>query len=236
MLTYGCVGMAHVMLAPPHRPQIPPSIKRLSWSIRVGALEMLGGDALAVPQLRVGVIRQNFCRDLDFDSYSLGEDDFSWAIQVSVLMCLASPFSSTVFQLFPHSNCIRRGVCVVLRLRWAGRGRRRPFRCTSSTQASAKRPQALVSIKATLSLSRYTRSLHSFTAYTHSGSAYTSLLFLTDNLVKTQLDVDKQTLAFTINDSEFVLPLTGVRGPVIPAISVGNTTVCRVTIENCHHW
>ena len=128
-------------------------------------------------------------------------------------------------------------MCVVLR--WAGHGRRLPFRFTSSTQASAKRPQALVSIKATLSLSRYTRSLHSFTAYTHSGSAYTSLLFLTDkliNLVTTQLDVDKQTLAFTINDSEFVLPFTGVRGPVIPAISVGNTTVCRVTIENCHHW
>ena len=81
MLTYGCVDMVYVMLAP----QIPPSIKRLSWSIRVGALEMLGGDALAVPQLRVGVIRQNFCRDLDFDSYSLGEDDFSWAIQVSDL-------------------------------------------------------------------------------------------------------------------------------------------------------
>jgi hypothetical protein len=60
--------------------------------------------------------------------------------------------------------------------------------------------------------------------------------FLLINLVKTQLDVDKQTLAFTINDSEFVLPFTGVRGPVIPAISVGNTTVCRITIENCHHW
>jgi hypothetical protein len=73
--------MVHVTLSR----QIPPSIKRLSWSIRVGALEMLGGDALAVPQLRVGVIRQNFCGDLDFDCYSLGEDDFSWAIQVSDL-------------------------------------------------------------------------------------------------------------------------------------------------------
>jgi hypothetical protein len=82
MLTCECVGTVHGMLACTEAPQIPPSIKRLSWSIRVGALEMLGGDALAVPQLRVGVIRQNFCRDLDFDSYSLGEDDFSWAIQV----------------------------------------------------------------------------------------------------------------------------------------------------------
>ena len=102
--------MVYVMLAP----QIPPSIKRLSWSIRVGALEMLGGDALAVPQLRVGVIRQNFCRDLDFDSYSLGEDDFSWAIQVGDLrVCLvASPFSFTVFQLYPNPTIAFDAVCV----------------------------------------------------------------------------------------------------------------------------
>ena len=61
--------------------QIPPSIKRLAWDIRVGALEVLGGDALAVPQLRVGVIRQNLAREISFDDYTLGDDDSSWCIQ-----------------------------------------------------------------------------------------------------------------------------------------------------------
>ena len=61
--------------------QIPTAIKRLSWDIRVGALEVLDGDALVVPQLRVGVIRQNYARDLNFDDYALGMDGQSWAIQ-----------------------------------------------------------------------------------------------------------------------------------------------------------
>jgi len=73
-------------------------------------------------------------------------------------------------------------------------------------------------------------------AYTDSGSTRPCFLLIP---VNTQLDIDKQTLAFKINDSEIistVSPFTGVRGPVIPAISVGNTTVCRVTIENCRQW
>lgn len=63
--------------------QIPTSIKRLSWDLRVGALEVLDGDALSVPELRVGVVRQNFARDLNFDDYTLGMDEHSWAIQTA---------------------------------------------------------------------------------------------------------------------------------------------------------
>jgi hypothetical protein len=142
--------------------QIPTSIKRLSWDIRVGALEVLGGDALAVPELRVGVVRQNHSREINFEEYTLGDDHDSWAIQTA---------SVSLYKV--HGGI--------------------------STKAAGVR-------------------------------------FNKGDLVTMQLDLDRQTLAATINGVEFVTPFQGVRGPVIPAISAGDTTVCRLTIENCRHW
>ena len=62
------------------------------------------------------------------------------------------------------------------------------------------------------------------------------LRFNKGDVVTLQLDLDKQTLAFTVNGSDFVAPFTNVRGPVIPAISTDNKTVCRLTIDKCSHW
>jgi len=56
------------------------------------------------------------------------------------------------------------------------------------------------------------------------------------DVVTLQLDLDRQTLAFTISDVEFVAPFEGVRGPVIPAIGTDEKTVCHLTIENCRRW
>jgi len=142
--------------------QIPPSIKRLSWDIRVGALEVLDGDALAVPHLRVGVVRQNRCHDINFDDYLLGADDQSWAVQTGSLA------------LYKVHN--------------------------------GQRDKA-------------------------SGVGFNK-----GDVVTMQLDLDKQTLAFTVNDVEFVAPFFNVRGPVIPAISTDEKTVCRLTLDNCRHW
>jgi hypothetical protein len=142
--------------------QIPSSIKRLRWDIIIGSLEVLGGDVLSVPELRVGVVRQNHCRDINFEDYRLGDDEHSWAIQ-------------------------------------------------------------------TASVSLYK---------VHAGqtTAATGVRFNKGDVVTLQLDLDKQTLVFSINSVEYVTPFTNVRGPVVPAISTDEKTVCRLTLDNCKHW
>lgn len=140
----------------------PPSVKRVTWQIRVGSLEVLGGNPLSVPSFRVGIVSRHAARRLNFEQCELGEDENSWGIQAGKL---------TLYKC--HGGFFER---------------------------------------------------------------VTGVNFQSGDVVTSCLDLIAGTLAFRINDEEPVTPFSGIRGPVVPAVSASGDTAVSVTIENCRNW
>lgn len=61
--------------------QLPASLRRVEWIVRVAALGSVGQAAMSVPVLRVGVVRTAVIEGIVLDQYHLGEDADSWCIQ-----------------------------------------------------------------------------------------------------------------------------------------------------------
>jgi len=61
--------------------QLPPSLRRVEWSVRVAALGVAVEGAMTVPELRIGAVRAAVLEGLVLDQHLLGGDADGWAVQ-----------------------------------------------------------------------------------------------------------------------------------------------------------